>query len=249
MVGHEENPFKDGEEPPGRLEGRQRRPAKSVPTDREIIRDILLTTIQTIKVKCRAELIDLVGIPDDTSNDDPLSEDSTDDLFDELMNGDFYIVGLRPQVLDDETIVRRIERGCFNATIESCKRDGIDRLFSEPKFKSRYSATIAKILSNLDPEMTPHVERLFVQIAYGNIDPNNLAQMTSVELCPEVSEKIRFDLQQRLDQTIARKVSRQFTCRRCGKNETVFEEQHTRATDEESGKSIQCVHCQKVWKQ
>ena len=87
-----------------------------------------------------------------------------------------------------ETIIRRIERSCFRATVETCTSDGIDRLFAEKKFTERYSSNCSRVMANLTNSGMVGSEYLINNIIGGSIDPYRVAELTSKDLCPSESE-------------------------------------------------------------
>lgn len=146
-----------------------------------------------------------------------------------------------------ETIIRRIERSCFDAAIQSCILDGIDRLFTEKKFVERYSANCSKILSNIDSTKDGSVH-LLTRIISNKIDLHKIAELSSMDLCPEASRAERDEITFRQQIKIRGKVSHAYVCRKCGGNETIPIEYQSRAVDEGSSFSIKCVNCEFVWR-
>jgi DNA-directed RNA polymerase subunit M/transcription elongation factor TFIIS len=149
---------------------------------------------------------------------------------------------------DRATFARRIERGCFEVVIEECTICGIDRLFTDKKFVSRYSTTCAKIMANLNTRGAVQSDYLISRIISGEIDPYDIAKMDSYRLCPQASEKERKIIQLRREQKGVMKVSRAHVCSKCGGNATIIQEYQARAGDEGSTHSIKCVICEHVWR-
>src|SRR5271154_4613478 len=153
--------------------------------------------------------------------------------------------------LDSETqktIIRRIERNCFEVTINSCIIDGIDRLFVEKRFIERYSMNCNRVLSNLQMDSMVGSTYLMNKLLAAEIDPYIIAELSSLQLCPEASQDIRAEISLRQKQKTTNKVSRAYTCRKCGGNETIPIEFQSKATDEASTFSIKCVYCEYVWR-
>lgn len=136
--------------------------------------------------------------------------------------------------------VELIERGCFNKTIYQCRDDGVDRTFANKIFVERYSNRIYHVASCITPEM---VERL----NNNKYDINTLYAYSVVELAPETSARERADLDSRLSQKIEKKVSNEHRCRKCGGNETTYEEHQYRSADEPSTTVIECINCGNKW--
>ena len=148
---------------------------------------------------------------------------------------------------EKDEIVTKMERDCYNKVIESCIQDGIDRLWSNIKFRDRYSIVCYKVLANLDVNCSIG-SNLVEKIINGKIDPAKIADMSSEELYPEASCAEREMIDLRKNQCISRKVSRKYTCKKCGKNETEFYEQQCRSLDEPGTIFIICIHCGNKWK-
>lgn len=141
---------------------------------------------------------------------------------------------------DKQKIARRLERGCFEVVIADSKRDSINRSFDNKEFVDRYSTVCYKVMSNVD--------KFLHRIIKKEVDPHDIAWMTSYELDPSASYKERQEIEIRQKQKMIYKVSNMFVCRKCGKNETIPLEYQGRAGDEASSFSIKCVNCEYVWR-
>jgi len=141
------------------------------------------------------------------------------------------------------SLIRRMERSCFEYTINTCIIDGIDRLFSESKFVQRYSMNCYRILTNINNNPA-----LIKKIIDGSVVTRKIAELTNYELHPEASEKERAEIKLRQQQKIQSKVSRAYWCKKCEKNETISIEYQAAALDEGTSYSIKCVHCEYVWR-
>ena len=148
---------------------------------------------------------------------------------------------------DQSAIIRRIERSCFAATVEKCTKDGIDRLFTEIKFTSRYSAECARVLANL-PGASGGSIYLVNALVNKSIDPGNCANLSSAELCPQANSAERANVALRMAQRVEIKVSRQHVCKKCLKNETVPVAYQGRSSDEVNTHSFKCIHCGHSWR-
>ncbi len=146
------------------------------------------------------------------------------------------------------TIVRRIERSCFNYTIAICTNDGIDRLFTDVKWRARYSATCAKVLLNLNVASSIASTYLITNVINGTIDANDVGAMTSAQLCPDANRGERDMINARQNQKAIQKVSNKYTCKKCHKSETTIEQYQARGSDESSNESIACINCGHFWR-
>ena len=145
-------------------------------------------------------------------------------------------------------IVRRIERSCYNKTIDTAKIDGVNLSLADAQFIGRYSATCSKVIYNLTKNEYVKEASSVIRIINNEIDPKNIANMTSEELCPEAFSDIRKEINRSQNQINFRKVSTAYTCRKCGGRETITDEYQSRAVDECGTLSIKCIQCDYVWR-
>lgn len=148
---------------------------------------------------------------------------------------------------DQAAIIRRLERSCFNASIDEATRCGVAREFSNQRFKDIYSARCMKILHNIR-EDTAFNSYLVDSIIDGKIDVTKISEMSNEELNPDASQKERAEIELRQNQKTDLKVSRMYKCKKCDGNETIPIEYQGRAADEASSRSIKCVACGNVWR-
>jgi DNA-directed RNA polymerase subunit M/transcription elongation factor TFIIS len=149
---------------------------------------------------------------------------------------------------DQNTLIRRIERGCCEALIEECDENGINKVFGDKKFTERYSTICSKVAYNLDINGSVGSRYLIELVMSGEIDPHNIARLPSHLLCPEANHTLRKEIEARQNLKIERKVSRLHTCRRCLKNETTTISYQSRAADESETTSIKCINCDHTWR-
>jgi DNA-directed RNA polymerase subunit M/transcription elongation factor TFIIS len=150
---------------------------------------------------------------------------------------------------DDEADqhVQKMERDCYNKIITSCTADGIDRLWTDPRFRDRYSAECYKLLANLDAESSIKSHYLVEQIIDGSVDPSKIADLSSIEMCPQASQEERDMIELRKKQVAVKKFSKNYICRKCGHDETELFEQQIRALDEGSTIFKECLNCHHRW--
>ncbi len=138
-----------------------------------------------------------------------------------------------------DLVSRRLEKGCFEVAIEESKNDFVIKSFNNPEFVERYSNVCYKLMSNLEA-LTDKI--LTMKHIY------DIPHMSSVDMNPEASKKERSELEIRLKQKVAVKVSKMYKCRKCGCNETIPLEYQGRASDEACSYSIRCTRCEFVWR-
>lgn len=147
-----------------------------------------------------------------------------------------------------ELIIRRLERGCHNAAVLACIRDGIVRNYTNPHYVGRYSAVCNRVIENLDPTSQVGSHYLLDKLMSGEILPEQVGSLSSYELCPAASQTIRDEIELRKKQKVPNKVTRAYICRKCGHNESIPYEYQGRAVDESSSYSIKCIQCGFVWR-
>lgn len=147
-----------------------------------------------------------------------------------------------------EEKVRRMERSCVRATVEYCESRKITCSFVNNFFVNKYSEYCYLMLANLE-KTSPVGSNYFIKNLISNeINPYNVAKLTSIDLCPDASKKIRDDIEERSNQKFDMKVSTTHTCRKCKNNKTIRMEYQARAGDEASSFSIKCINCGHVWR-
>ncbi len=153
---------------------------------------------------------------------------------------------------EQETKIRRLERNCFGVIIDECTRDGINKVFTDKKFVSRYSAICHKVMANLNVEGSVNSTYMIDKLIAGTVDEYKIGEMTSAELCPEANRALREDIDRRREIKTITKVSREYRCPKCGRNETIPIEYQGRCADEASSRSIKCVaggdDCGHIWR-
>lgn len=159
-----------------------------------------------------------------------------------------YADWLALHVEQREAFTRRIERSCFSLTINECTRDGIDRNFQNIKFIQRYSTNCSRVISNLDTGGSVASEYLVSKIVTGEIASENIADLSCAELCPSAGRLERETIAKHQDQKIEPKVSRKYTCRKCGANKTVPINYQGRAADEADTWARNCIECGFIWR-
>jgi DNA-directed RNA polymerase subunit M/transcription elongation factor TFIIS len=147
-----------------------------------------------------------------------------------------------------DKFVRRIERGCLEATIDECQYDGIDRLFTDKRFVERYSKNCYRVIVNLDVLSSVGSTSLLDDLLNNKIDPYDVGKLSSDVLCPSANAPLRDVINHRKNTIYVRKVSYKHWCAKCGGNETIPQDYQSKAADEGSSTSIKCINCEYVWR-
>lgn len=146
-----------------------------------------------------------------------------------------------------ETIIRRLERSIHIKTVQECEKDFVERQWTNPIFAARYSSEGYRIIANLDPESSVGSDYLGNALINESIDPKNVCDLPSSELCPEVSQQDRDELSVRMQQKIDDKYTTRYPCPRCGERKAIAKEVQTRAADELSSMNLKCMECEFSW--
>jgi DNA-directed RNA polymerase subunit M/transcription elongation factor TFIIS len=155
-------------------------------------------------------------------------------------------VGADAVGVDAASIARKIERSCYNQTMVQCTSAGIETRWTNVQFVQMYSMNTSRILANLNPATRHSTYLLDKCKEYDKDELKGISNLTNAELCPEASRDINDEIELRLKQKVEPKVSRKYTCKRCGGNETMIIEYQARCADEASSYSIKCVNCEHV---
>ena len=110
-----------------------------------------------------------------------------------------------------------------------------------------YHSICYNIFTNLDFESAVQSVYLFRKIINNDINCNEIAGMSSVELCPEKYEKISKEINQRANIKYTEKFSELYHCRKCKKNKTIVKNRYNRSLDEGTNITIQCINCSASW--
>ena len=145
------------------------------------------------------------------------------------------------------TLVRRLERSCMNKTVDDCKKEFIDRLWTNAKFIQRYSGECARMLRNLDIDCSSGDAYLGTMLINGKLDPKFICELDNYQLNPEASQEIRDNIELRMKEQVAKKYSSKYTCGRCKSNKVEIREVQTRSADELSSFRLRCVICNNSW--
>lgn len=145
---------------------------------------------------------------------------------------------------DPETIIRQVERSCWNqAIVQTNKGTGVLPALTNSHLIQNYSDWIYNMT-----EVLENNESLRKRM---QSDPNiarSCAQMTMEQLVPEEYAEERESLNVRIEQKVEQKVSTRFVCRKCHHRGSTLLEAQTCGTDEMATISHRCVNCGFVWR-
>ena len=154
-------------------------------------------------------------------------------------------------IVKDEKIVKRIERGIYNYSLEKAEENNIIKLWDNKLFRQIYIDKCRTIYTNLKGTSYVHNKRLLSRLYEKEFKPRELAFMAPQHIFPEVWKDL-LDLKYKRDkvlyETKPEAMTDQFKCGRCKKNKCSYFELQTRSADEPMTIFITCINCGKRWK-
>ena len=149
-------------------------------------------------------------------------------------------------------VSRRIERGIFNYCIKFSFDRNIKKSWKNLLFYRLYMSKVISIYSNLDKKCYVGNISLLDRIKTNQIDPLELAKMSSQETYPEKwaslldkktkRDKMKYEIKQKA-------MTEMFKCHKCGSRKCSYYELQTRSADEPMTQFINCLDCGNRWKQ
>lgn len=139
-------------------------------------------------------------------------------------------------------IIKKIERSCYNTTVNKANNADIRNTWSNPKFSDIYITVCMKISVNLEDS-----EKLFNKVINEEIKISELGSMSSQKLQPELHEKIINKIEQRFKQVIHFKECKLYKCNKCKSSKCTAEKLYNRGLDEGVNFKITCQECGNEW--
>lgn len=150
-------------------------------------------------------------------------------------------------IIELTNIIISIELSCYNKTLFDSSEQLILPSWDSEQFEFLYRSNISRITKNLDFESEVHDDYLIKKIINKELDPNNISNLSTIELCPIKSKNIIDKLNERSNQKIILKTSTMYKCRNCGKKSVTITEFQARSLDESSSLSLCCTFCSYRW--
>jgi DNA-directed RNA polymerase subunit M/transcription elongation factor TFIIS len=151
------------------------------------------------------------------------------------------------KIITKEHIVKQLERGCLNRTINKSKLYNIRCIWADARFVDLYHNICYKLATNLDENSSINSEYVKNKILSNAFDLQNVANMSSKDLCPDRYEKIDKKINQRnnLDRKI--KYSELYKCSKCKRSQCTTERRYARSLDEGTDLTVICLFCGHSW--
>jgi DNA-directed RNA polymerase subunit M/transcription elongation factor TFIIS len=146
-----------------------------------------------------------------------------------------------------EYVVRKLEKGCLNRAIQKSRVHNIRCVWSEPKFVDLYHSICYKLASNLDVDSCIKSGAIKEKIINGDVELQEVANMSSKTLCPKKYEKIDQKINKRTNLERKIKFSELYKCRKCKRNQCTTERRYARSLDEGTDLTIHCLFCGHSW--
>lgn len=152
-----------------------------------------------------------------------------------------------PALLSRSYLVKNLERGCMNRAVEKAKKYNIRCVWSNKSFVDLYNDICYKLATNLDLNSPVKSNHLRQQLIETLINPIDVANLSSRDLCPKLVEKIenKISLRNNLERKI--KYSELYHCKKCKRNQCTTERLYNRGLDEGVSLMILCGYCGNSW--
>lgn len=154
---------------------------------------------------------------------------------------------LYPKIITREYIVKKLEQGCLNRSVDKCRVYNIRGVWSEPKFVDLYHNICYKLAANLDENSSINSNYIKKKIINSEIDLYQVANLSSKDICPKKYEKIDKKIDQRNNLERKIKFSELYRCSRCKRNQCTTERRYARSADEGIDLTIICLFCGHSW--
>lgn len=143
-------------------------------------------------------------------------------------------------IKDQNVLLRKIETGCFNVTINKANEDGIQPNLEKDIFYEMYSHCIYE----KSVELNVNNNQWFIyQVLDGHIPPGKVGEQTPEAMNPEANKSILDEIEMRRNQHIQSKTSAMYECERCGKRDGIVTTHQSRSADEAKSVYVQCQFC------
>lgn len=156
------------------------------------------------------------------------------------------------ELSEQHSIIRKIERSCYNRTVKECLRDGIDRFWENEVFLTRYSVICNKVMCNIYPnglvnDNTENKYYTLLNIINGTFNCDIIAEYSSYKLNPQCNEDEVNLINERKNIKVFEKISERKVCPLCKEKKTTFINVQTRSGDEPPAIKYKCTHCKNEW--
>lgn len=153
-----------------------------------------------------------------------------------------------------------IERSCYNQSIKKVEENNVPCHWNSPDFVTTYDIFCTEKANNLNPTSLVDSGHLIECIIDGTIDPNDVGQLTSLQMAPKANdiELIRQKNERLEKEPDIDKFTTLYACPNPGCKDTetghrtkkaTIKMKTTRSLDEGKSMFLKCVTCKREWKQ
>lgn len=146
-----------------------------------------------------------------------------------------------------DTMVRRMERACYNHTINEFTSRFLDRSWNNPMFMSHYSALASRYAMNLDPDSSLGSAYFADKLLSGEMKSEDLCNYGSKDINPDASEAERAYIETRQKQKVDVKYTTRYRCPRCFEYKATYNEVQIARADEAASNKLTCLNCGHMW--
>ncbi len=149
------------------------------------------------------------------------------------------------EILDDTKAGDNLERGIYNAVLQSADEKNIVKKWENEYFVQLYADKFRSLYINLQK---PEVKKLITE---KEIKPHKLAFMTHQEMLPTKWAALIEDLKIKNQNKYTPKIEAStdnFTCYKCKSKECSYYQLQTRSADEPMTTFVTCIKCGNRWK-
>ena len=144
---------------------------------------------------------------------------------------------------DRINLLKKIERVCFNYSIDRSDEENIIASWDNELFSNIYNSTCYKISSNIEPNGLVNNRDFAENILNGSISIESLPKLNSHDIFPKKYKSIlnRIEASKNIKLTI--KTTTMYKCGKCYKNQCTVENLYNRSLDEGVNLRVTCVNC------
>ena len=150
-----------------------------------------------------------------------------------------------------ENVVKDIEIGIFNWTIEQCNIKRMVNNWKNPRFQDIYLEKARSVVTNLDKESYLGNGNLADRVERGEFLPHQLPFMKPENVFPDRWKETIDAYFKRTEYSYENHemaMTDQFKCGKCKSRQCVYREMQTRSADESATIFVRCCNCGATWK-
>lgn len=150
-----------------------------------------------------------------------------------------------------EDVVKDIEIGIYNWTINFCENNKIAQNWKNIKFQKMYMAKAKSVICNIDKKSYVQNTRLIERLKEKEFKPSEIANMKRNYTFPEIWKETIDNYVKKTEHAYVEKqvaMSDQIKCGKCHKREVTYIEKQCRSADEPMSLLCTCIVCGNRWR-